>query len=156
MAFRKDKTTAAQTSANVAGSVTSTRISTGELQGDDAINGALVATYKALFAELGPVVEGDNQVFEAAEASSPASSGGGSGGGRRTTPSNPGDVEFFGGKFKGMTIAQVYGLSEADAKAKGSFSDGASYIADYAATEKNTNETTRTAAKAFLATLQEA
>lgn len=148
--FRKDKTTAAQTAANVAGGVTGSLISAGVVDSVTSAAASVVEIFKALFAELGPVVDADNALFEAVE---------NAGGGAKASAAlpaaksdDPGDTILPGGKFKGMSIADVHGLSEDDAKAKGhTYGSGATYIENYVATDKNTNQTTRDAAKAYLA-----
>lgn len=160
MAFRKDKTTAAQTSANVAGEVTSALIATGAIKTSKTAAAAVVEVYTALFAELGPVVEEDNAGFEEAE-----KAGGGSkpsGGSKKsykkdddedgTNSEDPGDIKLKGGKFKGCTFREVFemGVEEAgDTYGHREGEAGATYI-EWLATSSNPNKWTRDKAKAFL------
>ncbi len=159
--FRKDATTAAQTAANVAGAITAAQIAARDAGLTLAeAQKYVVGIFKALFAELEPVVKADNEVFAAAEAEE-AVRGGGSrtrkptskGSAKGETPADPGDVAFFGGKFKGCTIREVYEMTAEEAKETygHQYGSGDTYIRNYVATDKNTNETTREAARVFLA-----
>lgn len=154
--FRKDRTTAAQTAANVAGEITVARIASGEFGSSEGIDAALVTTFQALFAELGPVVDADNALFEAVENAASANKSVAV----TTAPASgePGDTVFAGGKFKGLTIKDVYEMSEAVAKDtyKHPYGAGSTYVVNYVATDKNSNETTKVAAQAFLAALPKA
>lgn len=128
----------------------------GVLGSTDSVDKYFSARFAATFDELAPVVDEDNRVFEAAEAAE---------GSRKTSrkpaakaAETPGETVFFGGKFKGCTIQEVYGMDEATAKEgyDHQYGDGSTYITNYVATDKNTNATTREAARAYLASLSEA
>jgi hypothetical protein len=102
------------------------------------------------------VVESDNQLFAAEEAKGGTSAPKARSGKPKaaSAPGDDGDVVFFGGKFKGCTISEVYAMTEDDAKERGhAYGAGSTYITNYVATDKNTNDTTREAAKLFLAAL---
>lgn len=158
--FRKDKTTAAQTAANAAAEVVKARIQSGDFGNTDAVNEALLSHFDALFGRLGPVVESDNALFEATEAAAPAASSAPKKNKPEVAvdPNTPGDTIFLGGKFKNCTIKDVYEMDEETAKTqyKHPYGAGSTYITNYVATEKNTNETTRAAAQAFLASIKQA
>lgn len=159
MAFRKDKTGVAQTAANTAAQLTAALVEAGVLKTAAAVDKYFEGRYEATFAPLAVIVEEDNKVFAEADAAEAASGGtrrrsSRSGGSqpKGETPGEPGDVAFFGGKFKGSTIAEVYAMSEDEAKEfNHQYGDGSTYIINYVATDKNTNDTTREAAKKFLA-----
>ena len=141
--YRQLKTTAAQTAANAAVQLVEAKLGEG-----GTVVEAFNELFDAVFAKIEPIVDDDNALLEQQEASAPAS--------KKTTtkaPSNPGDVVFTGGKFKGLTIAEVFAMDEAKAKADygHQYGDGASYITGYVATPKNSNDTTRVAGEAFLA-----
>lgn len=161
MAFRKDVTTAAQTSANVAGEITSALIAAGAVKTATKAAEAAVEVYQALIAELRPVVEADNKVFEAAEAGESKSGGSKKSYSKSkksdddedgTNADDPGDVRLKGGKFKGCTIREVY---EMDADEAGDTyghregEAGSTYI-DWLSTAQNPNKFTRDKSKAFL------
>jgi hypothetical protein len=154
--FRKDKTTVAQTAANTAAEVTAALVTAGVIKSTAKADEYLESRYNATLALLTPVVDADNELFAKVEGQDkPAPRGGG--GRKPATPSEPGEVVFFGGKFKGCTIAEVMAMSEETAKEVHGhpYGDGSTYIKNYVATDKNTNETTREAAKSYLAALQE-
>jgi len=157
MSFRKDKTTAAQTSANVAGVVTGAFIAAGVVKTVAKAEEAVVAVFKALFAELGPVVEDDNKVFEAAEQTSTGSTTSKPKSKKDddedgTNAEDPGDVRLKGGKFKGCTISEVYEMDADEAGETYGYREGepgSAYI-DWLATSANPNKFTRDKSKAFL------
>lgn len=155
--FRKDKTTAAQTAANVAGAVTVARIASGEFAAGEDINTALVGTFQALYGELAPVVDGDNALFAEVEAAAPSTAKATKKAETVVDPAAPGDTVFTGGKFKGQSIKDVYEMSEDAAKSFGhQYGAGSSYVTNYVATDKNSNEATRQAAQAYIASLSKA
>lgn len=133
--FRQLKTSAAQTAANAAVQLVAAG---GVLSFDEA--------FDTIYAKLEAVVIEDNLMLAEQEAAAPAKSSGGK-------AKTPGETVFTGGKFKGKTIAEVFSMSEADAKSNHghTYGDGASYITGYVATDKNSNATTREAAQTFLA-----
>ncbi len=142
--YRQLKTTAAQTAANAAVQLVDARVA----EGDATVVSAFNELFDAVFAKIEPIVDDDNALLEKQEAAAPAPKSKASGAAK-----NPGDTVFTGGKFKGLTIAEVFAMDEAKAKADygHQYGDGASYITGYVATSKNSNETTRTAGEAFLA-----
>lgn len=168
--FRKDRTTAAQTAANSAATLTAARVANGELKGV-AVDKALVASYKALFGSdelLSAVVESDNKVFAAVEAEgggaaskSPTKSAAkttktaaksGAASGKQQPTDNPGALAFNKGKYAGLTIEEVAALSEEEVIARGGREGdtGLNYI-EWTSTDANPNEYMRKAAQAFLA-----
>jgi len=156
MAFRKDKTTSANASLMTAGDIVAGLVAAGHIQTVVDAADALVDLAQRGLDFAGPVVDADNEVFKEAEASGGSTGGGGGGKSRGDAgvADDPGDTVFFGGKFKGCSIVEVYKMSVDEAKGYNhQYGDGASYITNYVATTKNTNETTRDAAKAFLATV---
>lgn len=155
MAYRKDKTTVAQTAANTAASLAAQFVASGLIGTIEEADAYFDKRYADTFAKLGEVVAADNEVFAAAEASEPAKPRKAAAKATAPASGNPGDVLFTGGKFKGVSIAEVYAMSEAEAKDTYGHSYGAgdTYIKNYSATEKNTNDTTREASKQFLASL---
>ena len=132
MAFRKDRTTAAQTAANVAGNVTAALVSAGQVTTADAAAEAAVSVFTALFAQLSPVVDADNVIFaeqDSLEAAKPRSAP--RSGYRPSTPSAPqanGKTKFKGdaaaaraldltfGKFKGVTLGNLEVMPASEAK----------------------------------------
>lgn len=134
MAFRKDKTTAAQTAANVAGGVAQAAIAKGVIAHADEAAKYAVVVFEALFERLGPVVEADNKVFEAAEGTtttvaktsgkSTARKGKTSGGSKRRSGGGGGSVtledalgmELNSGAFEGVTLGGLLeiGVDEAE------------------------------------------
>jgi hypothetical protein len=165
--FRKDKTTAAQTAANVAGQVTSALVAQGSLDnGADAAAEAVVHIFNELFAVMGPVVDADNALFAEVEAATPApapkASGGSKGSssrGRKTGGGKGGDItledalnlELTGrGVFAGETLRDVLSLSTEQCDSDYGYGDGEKdgrdYIA-YLATERNKNGYTRERAR---------
>lgn len=169
MAFRKDKTTAAQTSANVAGSVVTALIEKGELKSVDEVAEAVTDIFSAVFEELSPIVEADNKVFEEAEKSdSGTSSGGGSKSssrGRKTSGGRKGgsrggsssitledalSMELSGGAFEGETLGAVLKLSAEECDEDFDYGDGERNGRDYIswlASDKNKNEYTQRRAR---------
>lgn len=117
--FRKDKTTAAQTAANGAAEVTAALVTAGVIGNTEDALAFADQMYDQTFAKLGEVVEADNEVFASVEAEQPKRSSGGSrssGGGSRKSSgagSKPaGEVELIFGAFKGLTLNEVYDLTE--------------------------------------------
>ena len=155
--FRKDKTTSANTAIMTAGGVVEALVGQGIVTADILVE-VFERFVDSALAKASPVVDADNALFAAVEAAEGGAPRQRSSAAKAETPtaSNPADQVFPGGKFKGCTISEVYALTEAEAKAKGhTYGPGATYIDNYAATDKNTNEQTREAAKRFLAALKE-
>lgn len=163
--FRKDRTTAAQTSANVSGAVTGALIAAGIITTTEAAKEAVVDIFEALFDRLGPVVDADNELFAAveaeaaaADASKPKSTKAAA---RQQAKAQTGDGEdsedlgdivLKSGKFKGCTLREVYMMSPEEASAYGHRpgEPGLTYI-KWLATAGNPNKWTRARAEAFLA-----
>lgn len=153
MAYRKDKTTSANAAVMSAASIVS-REDTADVTAED-IGARVVGIAKVIFEGLlSGVVDADNALFEAEETKGTTSTKGTSKKGA-TPAGEPGEVTFTGGKFKGCTIAEVYSMDEDTAKEtyNHQYGDGAAYIKNYVATDKNTIASTREAAKNFLAAL---
>jgi hypothetical protein len=164
MGFRKDKTTAAQTAANVAGAVTAANIAATDGMTASAASKYVNTIFEGLFELLAPVVDADNEVFaaqdEAAPAAKAASSGGKrstggaktSGTGKKFTLEEAMELELNSGKFKGQTLGDVYAMDEDEAAEYGhrEGEPGKSYV-KWLTTEKNPNSYTRDAAKAIIA-----
>lgn len=170
MAFRKDKTTAAQTAANGAATVTAALVTAGVIADTDTAMSFHDSLYDQTFAKLGSVVEGDNVVFAEAEAADPpkSSSRAGSGaargragdakGGGKSGPKvldDPGSMEFIFGSFKGLTIAEVYELDEDQCAeygypSKGDPKTGRDYIVWCSKNQDEKAAYSRTQALAFL------
>jgi hypothetical protein len=169
MAFRKDKTTAAQTAANVAGAVASAALTKGVVQHADEAAENAVVVFDALFERLGPVVEADNIVFAEAEgesAAKPAKSGGNrstsgsrtrktSGGGRKggrgkVTLEDALSTELIYGAFEGVTLGNLVNISVDEAEESYGYGegerDGRDYIA-WLAGDTNENEYTQLRAR---------
>lgn len=164
--FRKDKTTAAQTAANVAGGVASALIAAGKVTTVAKAAEAVTTVFDELFDKLGPVVEGDNEVFAAAEAEaekaapkkaaskssgSKSKSSGSKGGGKTFTKDEALELELNSGKFKGVTIGEVLEMDE-DEAAEHNHREGEAgrtYV-EWLATDANPNTFTRNAAVAAL------
>lgn len=116
--FRKDRTTAAQTAANGAATVTASLVTAGVIDNEDTALAFHAKLYSQTFAELGGVVDADNAMFAEVEASQPKqanrgsqrSGGGNSGGSKSSKPA--GEVELIFGAFKGLTLNEVYDLGE--------------------------------------------
>jgi len=156
--FRKDKTTAAQTSANVAGGVVTALITAGSplVTTLAEIDTALVKLTTAVLGVLGPIVDGDNALFASVEQADAKSGTGASTSaakkGGEAHPDDPGDIELRSGKFKGCTIREVFEMDAETAGAKYSHragEGGDSYIT-WLSTAKNPNDFTRGKALAFI------
>ena len=157
MAFRKDRTTAAQTAANVAGNVTAALIAQGSVGSLQEAANAVDGLFGVLFARLGPVVDSDNEVFAAAEASEGASSsrtrssnryaktGGGEDGPAPTLESAL-SMKMKGGAFEGKALADILNISAQEADEDHAYGDGKrggrEYIA-WLASPRNKNKHTR-------------
>lgn len=147
--FRKDTTTSANTAIMTAGAEVAALLAAGVVQTVEDAVAAGEAIFDSYLAKAQPVVDADNALFASVEGEGVAS---GKSGKPVAVAANPGDQVFQGGKFKGCSIAEVYAMTPEQATEKGhTYGAGATYIVNYVATDKNTNETTRTAAKAFLA-----
>ncbi len=140
--YRQLKTTAGQTAANAAVQLVDAKLGEG-----GTVVEAFNELFDAVYAKLEPIVDADNALLESQEAAAPAPKS------KSNVAKNPGDTVFTGGKFKGLTIAEVFAMDEATAKSNygHQYGDGASYITGYVAPSKNSNDTTRTAGEAFLA-----
>lgn len=159
MAFRKDRTTAAQTAANVAGGIVSALVSAQDITAKD-VEAKLVSVFDAIFERLGPVVDADNLVFEAAEAAAPAKSTTSSSssssskpkGEKKFTLEEARDLVLARGVFKDLTMGEVYDMDAAEAGTHGHREGeaGATYVR-WLSTEANKNGFTRAAAKAIVA-----
>lgn len=160
--FRKDKTTAAQTSANVAGSVVTALIEKGEVDLEDSI-GTLEAVFDSVFARIAPVVDSDNALFAETEAADPAPARERkTSGGSRSSSSSSGKPQFKGtlkdaykmafkgGAFEGVTLKQLLDIDADTADSEYDYGDGErggrEYIA-WAASDKNDWDYTRVAAR---------
>jgi hypothetical protein len=161
MAFRKDKTTAAQTAANVAGNVVSALIAAGAINEVAKAKKAVVDVFTPLFETLSPIVDADNEVFAAAEAADPtpkssSRAGSGAGSGRAAgasksgatkkasvgsggSPDDPGSIKLDRGFFKGLTLAEVENLDEAEAAGYGYERGAGSAYIDYLVGDQNRN-----------------
>ncbi len=154
--FRKDKTTAAQTSANVAGGVTQSLIAAGLITDVAEAKAAVVELTESLLGVLGPVVDADNALFAEVEAAAPAttskskakSNSAGSG------SNDVGSLELNSGKFAGQTIAAVYEMDEETASSQFAYAKGpgSAYI-KWLTTQANPNPYTRDKAAEFLASV---
>ena len=142
--YRQLKTSAAQTAANAAVKLVEGRVAEGGASVVEAFN----EVFDAIYAKLEAVVIEDNIMLAEQEAAAPAPKSSGK-------AKSPAETVFTGGKFKGKTIKEVFEMSESDAKSNHghTYGDGASYITGYVATDKNSNQTTREAAQAFLASV---
>jgi hypothetical protein len=127
MGFRKDKTTAAQTAANDAATITAALVSAGQVADAQGAADAAVLIFDALFERLAPVVEADNLVFAEQDAAAPAASpnrgasrpqGGGSSGGTIDAASARSTALTFG-KFKGVTLGELEGMSASEGEKYG-------------------------------------
>lgn len=148
MAFRKDKTGAAQTAANAA----ATLVSAFEFKSFDSAVEAYHTLRSEIFEDLGKVVDADNAVFEAAENSSSngsrsKSSDSGearsrktSGGGRSKSKSGKGggitlddalNMELNFGVFEGETLGDVLKLTAEQCDDDYSYGDGEREGSDY-------------------------
>ena len=175
MAFIKDKTTAAQTSANVAGVVTSALIAKGLVDLESA-GDAVTGVFEALFERLGPVVDADNQKFAAEDngggggkyaakssgsSSTPRSSktGGGSkykgksGGSGKISDASARTLELSWGSFEGVELGTLLSISAEDAEKDFGYGDGERSGTDYLtwlASDGNKNEFVQSRARVIL------
>lgn len=162
MGFRKDQTTAAQTAANVAGVIVSSLVAAGVVKTAAAASKATLEVFQTLFGDettLQAVVIADNEVFAAQDDAAPAKSSGSKTSSKSTSKSNKAisledarSMELKSGKFKGVTLGEVYDMS-ADEAAEYNHRDGErgrTYIT-WLATDKNPNDFTRKFAAALLA-----
>lgn len=122
MAYRKDKTTVAQTAANDAAQMVSALIAAGIIDNVEGAGNAFASLQSTIFEQLTPVVDGDNALFEKVEAENPApakSSGGGKGGGSKLDAAAARATVLNFGRFKDLTLAQVEALAPGEGKAEG-------------------------------------
>lgn len=154
--YRKDKTTVAQTALNGASEVAAALVGAGLIKTVEEADAYINSRFESTFALLAPIVDADNALFAETEAVSPAKSSGSKTVKASKPGATPGETEFDGGKFKGCTISEVYAMTEDVAKNTygHQYGAGSTYILNYVATDKNTNPTTREAAKQFLAALE--
>lgn len=146
--FRKDVTTSANTAIMSSASLVGSLLSSGVISTVDEALDAAGKAFDMYLEKARPVVEADNALFAEVEGA------GGTVSKLASAPSSdsPGDTAFTGGKFKGQTIAQVYGMTAEQAAEFGhTYGAGSTYIVNYVATEKNSNGATRAAAQAYLA-----
>jgi hypothetical protein len=159
MAFRKDKTTAAQTAANVAGNVAAAALTVGAVEREGVVE-LVLETFDALFSRMSPIVEEDNAGFAAAEAASPAPAAsarsGKTGGGSRGNGNRKPDLEFArtmtlkGGAFGGVTLEGLLDIDAETAEAEYGYGDGERGGREYLswlASDKNTYDYTRERAR---------
>jgi hypothetical protein len=162
MGFRKDKTTAAQTAANVAGAVTAANIAATDGMTATAAAKYVVTVFEALFEQLGPVVEADNLVFaeqdevapvrKSTTRSSGSTSSGSTGGGKKFTAEEAAELVLNSGKYKKQTLGAVYQMDADEAAEYGAREgEGGKEYVQWLTTEKNPNSYTRDAAKALIA-----
>lgn len=160
--FRKDKTTVAQTAANTAAEVTAALVGAGVIKTAAAADKYFNERSKGTFEALQVVVDADNAMFAEVEAAAPAPKKSTSRSKKSTDEGDdrpfddPGSIALKSGPFKDVTIAEVYGLSEDEAKEtyghkRGS---GAAYI-KWLATGSNPNPFTKKAASQFLGTQED-
>lgn len=125
MAFRKDKTTAAQTAFNAGAAVAAGLAASGSITtGDEAL--AVIKTIaEGLFGEsttLAAVVDGDNKLFAETEAAAPAAkksyspSGTSTNSGPKVTLEDARATVFNFGKFKGQALGDVYDMPASKAQ----------------------------------------
>lgn len=125
MAFRKDKTTAAQTAFNAGAAVAAGLASSGSITtGAEALE-VIKTIAEGLFGEsttLAQVVDGDNALFEATEAAAPAKKsyapkgGGSTNSGPKVTLEDARATVFNFGKFKGVSLGDVYDMPASKAQ----------------------------------------
>lgn len=163
MAFRKDRTTAAQTALNSSASIVTGLVTQGAIATVASAKKALVELYQTAFAEIGPVVDSDNEVFaaaEQAEGSKPRSStktaskaNGSKTAKKDSVPDDAGEFILSGGKFKDLTIAEIYAMDAEEAGKTYGHREGeaGSTYVGWLASERNNNEIRREAAQRFLA-----
>ena len=154
MTFQKDETGILQTSVNAAATLTVAEVAAGIIKTHDAITKRFNETRESIFATLDEARLRDNEMFKSEEASAPAKpakSGGNrsnakpSGGNYSGDIDSPGTVAFKGkGKFAGLTVDEVYGLTAEEAGGTYSYTDkdgnnkpGSAYIEWCAGNEKN-------------------
>ena len=140
--FRKDKTGVAQTAANSASTYIAALATAGLLTDAKVAAKEFKTHYENVFAELALVVEADNEMFaalDATEAARPAKSGGGrsypprnsggGGGGGTVSIEDALATTFNFGAFKDLTIGEVLDLDEDGTSDYGYQKSGRSYIA---------------------------
>lgn len=165
MTFQKDKTTAAQTSANAAATVVGALVAEHGLSVNDAAE-ATVTIFEALFDKLGPIVDADNANFLSQDSGSSRSSSRSEKRSSKTSGGNrnksKGGSAFKGdlddalnlklkfGAFEGETLGDVADLDADTCDNEFDYGDGERDGSDYIAWlsgSTNKNEYVRDAAR---------
>jgi hypothetical protein len=133
MAFRKDLTTSANAAIMTSGTIVAGLVAAGVVKTADAAGKAAVSITEALIEVARPIVDADNEGFEAAEQAAPKSSGSKSTGSRsksggarsaaKSSGSGP-DLKLGFGVFKGCTLAEVAELDADEAESTYGYTQG--------------------------------
>lgn len=124
MAFRKDKTTAAQTAFNAGAAVAAGLAASGSITDADEALKVIRTVAAGIFGSdttLSTVVDGDNELFEKTEAAAPAKksyspSGTSTNSGPKVTLEDARATVFNFGKFKGQALGDVYDMPASKAQ----------------------------------------
>lgn len=133
MAYQLLDTNLLQSAIKAASQVTAALITTGDADAVADPQAVMDSISKDLFAQLKEKAEKDNEQLKADDRPAPGGGGGnwkrgGGGGNRDIKVTDDGSLKLTWGKFKGLTIAQVFELDESQAEEYGYQKSGAAWL----------------------------
>ena len=154
MGFRLLPSNFKQTAFNASATIVAAELAAGIHTDTESVDDRLKGLSGDIFKDLNKLVEKDNETLEEEEKKNPprSSGGGKSFGGKKTTGSveSDGSMALRGGKFDGLTIAEVYKLSKDDAEEYGYNAPGRAYIKWIAENDDPRNSYKQARAAAFI------
>lgn len=139
MAYRVSKTSALQTAVKAAVDIALAELNAGLITDHDGVMNLIGELRDDFATQLFEEVDRDNALLDAEAISTPRRGGGGGGGNKPFSADEAADTVLNFGKFKGLTLGQVYGMTDTECAAytQGAYSKAGADWLRWAAANKD-------------------